>query len=70
MDKNQKIVIALLVLAILFSAFSIFISYVAFSDIDLSQKVSGRVSEGRGSGGVSLVVHSSSAPAGGGDGRG
>ena len=58
MEKNQKVIVFLLILAILFSLLSIFISF-SVSKIDLGSRsgVSGQASaSGGGAGGVTLFV--------------
>lgn len=55
MNKTQKIIVVLLVMAILFSATSIFIS-VGVSKLDYSDGVSGRAVSNGGNGGIVFVV--------------
>ncbi|MBI5804079.1 hypothetical protein HY450_02450 [Candidatus Pacearchaeota archaeon] len=66
MDTNQKVILAVLILAIVFSVVSMFIS-LSLSDLssDFRHVVSGKVSDNGGAG-VSLVVEGASSAGGGG----
>jgi hypothetical protein len=65
METSQKIIIALLVLAILFSIVSIYISATA-DNLDISNKVSGQVSGvDRGKSGIGFYVEGPPSPSGG-----
>jgi capsular polysaccharide biosynthesis protein len=58
MDSTQRIIVVLLIMAILFSAASIVVSFSVFSDIDIPKtQISGQVVGGsQGGGGLSLTV--------------
>jgi hypothetical protein len=54
MDRTQRIIVLLLVLAIVFSGISIIVSFTALN-VDIPSRSSGRVI-GESSGGVSLTI--------------
>ena len=59
MNKTQKIIIAVLILAILFSSLSIFISFSAMKLYYPQKDISGRAVSSGNAGGIQLVVESS-----------
>ncbi len=65
MDKTQRIIIVLLILAMVFSAVSIYIGFSALNIRLPNASRGGSGGENSGFGGVSLVVEGNNAPSGG-----
>ena len=64
MEKTQRIILTILIVAILFSAASIFISYNTLKNIGKPSRVVGHVTGGDGGAGLNLVVERLALPLG------